>query len=606
VRSLLVISFSSICLLAVGIAVLRHGCSIGSRLNVVMVTIDTVRADHIGCYGFGPARTPSLDNLAKNGVLFEQARTCVPITLPAHASILTGMLPPHHGIRDNAAATLSGEAQTLTERFRDNGWSTGAFVGSYVLNRQFGLYQGFDVYDDVPDRYSYVLGAQEERRANEVMDAAITWLHQQKRKPFFLWIHLFDPHAPYSPPSPYAEQFKRRPYDGEIAFADQQVGRLVQTLDALGRLSTTLMIVTSDHGEGLGEHGEETHAILLYDATLRVPLIFSGPGIPKGRRVSENVSLVDIAPTLVDLMGFLPLEESQGRSFRGLLAGQPFDRPPIYFESYCGYRNMGLSPLVGLLDGPMKIIDSPRPELYDLGQDPHELKDLYKTSIQTGREFRRAARYRYRQAQTERRFSQPYDLSLDERARLEALGYLEGPAEPVDVWPLPSADLPNPKDHIKVESARQQVLELINRGELQAAETVARRALDSSPRNVLLMEYLGSVLALQKRYADALDPLSRCLQIVPTRASARINLAICLHRLGRYDEAARQARECLRFRPDWAKALAVLAQTETKRGRFGEARRAWRRFLENWRGDQRLTIEARRALAAIEKAANQE
>ena len=283
--------------------------------NLLLITIDTLRADHLGCYGNQNIQTPTIDALAAQGMLFQQAFTPVPITLPSHASILTALYPPAHGIRDNGYFILDDSHQTLAEILKEKGYITGAIVASYVLNSRFGLAQGFDFYEDniVPDpngnnpfRY--------ERRADAVVALAEDWLSKNKGEKFFLWLHLFDPHDPYEPPEPYKSEYAQTPYDGEIAFTDACLGQLLKKMEELKIQQNTLIVLTSDHGEGLGEHGEKTHSTFIYDTTLHVPLIISIPGLKAaGRSYDFLVRTTDILPTALGLMGLAKTEEKYGQ-----------------------------------------------------------------------------------------------------------------------------------------------------------------------------------------------------------------------------------------------------------------------------------------------------
>ncbi len=273
--------------------------------NVLLVSIDTLRADHLGAYGYAEAETPRLDQIAREGIRFAQVVSPMPLTLPAHTSLMTAVPTSVHGIRDNGAFELSAETSTLAEQLRAAGYQNGAFVGSFVLHSRWGLSRGFAHYDD---RFEYgVAGGvpgQVERPAEAVVDAALSWLTEPREAPFFSWVHLFDPHSPYAAPEPYGSRYIDRPYDGEIAYTDAQVGRLLDGIDAAGLLDNTIVVVTADHGEGLGEHGEPGHGLFLYDTTVLVPLIIRLPDrLLAGREVAEQVRLIDIAPTLVELTG---------------------------------------------------------------------------------------------------------------------------------------------------------------------------------------------------------------------------------------------------------------------------------------------------------------
>ncbi len=388
--------------------------------DVLLITIDTLRPDHVGVYGAERAETPVLDGLARAGIRFDQAFASAPLTLPSHASMMTGLYPPRHGVRHNGVFRLRQDAETLAERFQAAGFETGAVVGAFVLSAQFGLAQGFDHYDDeFGERRSAGSGFQE-RPASEVTDRALAWL-EGVRGPSFLWVHYYDPHADYKPPAPFDGRFADRPYDGEIAYVDREVGRLLEGLEARGRLANTHIAVTSDHGEGLGEHGESTHGYFLYDTVLRVPLILRGPGVPAGLRRSEPVSNTALAPTLAALAGLGGFEDSDTGS---LLA--PADAPPVhpYAETLATELDFGWAPLHAIRDARHALIQAPEPELYDVERDPGQQHNLLagpaaeSTSVHEELESRLAAILEAGRpvARTA--------IDSETAARMEALGYL--------------------------------------------------------------------------------------------------------------------------------------------------------------------------------------
>jgi arylsulfatase A-like enzyme/Flp pilus assembly protein TadD len=349
------------------------------RPSVLLVTIDTLRADHVGAYGAVDARTPILDRLAAEGTRFTTAIASAPLTLPSHASILTGLYPPRHGVRYNGISRLQPSFETLTERLRDAGYATGAVVGSYVLAGKYGLDQGFEHYDD--DTRSR--GDPAQRPASEVTDGALAWLERAER-PFFLWVHYYDPHERYAPPPPFATRFAGRPYDGEIAYVDAELGRLLDSLAARGELDETLIALTSDHGESLGEHLELTHSYTLYDAVLAVPLVFHGPGVPPGRVVEGVVRTVDVAPTLFSLLDLAPFEESDGMDLSPLWSGSspPADRF-AFAETLTTRLEHGWSPLFAIRTRDHHYVRAPRPELYDLASDPGQLSNQIEAQPET-------------------------------------------------------------------------------------------------------------------------------------------------------------------------------------------------------------------------------
>lgn len=350
------------------------------RLNLVLVTIDTLRADRLGCYGYSKIETPNLDTLAKSGVLFETAVTHTPLTAPSHASIFTGLYPTVHKVRDTGGFVFDTPHRTLTEILQQQGWDTAAFVGSSVLKRRFGFDRGFAVYDDempVPDPRS-AAAENPERRAGAVVDRAEAWLASQSGRPYFLWVHVYDPHFPYDSPSPFRETYRDRPYDGEVAYADQQLGRLFAAI-AKKSPDDTLVAVMSDHGESLSEHGEYTHGIFLYDSTLRVAFLMAGPGIPKGLRVKRQARVIDLLPTVLELMGGKAPGDIQGISLAPAFSGRPFRPAYSYLETLYPKINHGWAELRGLRTDRWKYIRAPKPELYDLSQDPGETMNVIRS-----------------------------------------------------------------------------------------------------------------------------------------------------------------------------------------------------------------------------------
>ncbi|TMB54282.1 MAG: hypothetical protein E6J47_08285 [Chloroflexi bacterium] len=349
-------------------------------LNVVLVTIDTLRADRLGCYGFAGIETPEIDRLAREGVLFERVTTAVPLTLPAHASIFTGLLPPHHGVRDNGGFFLDASKTTLAERLRGAGYATGAFVGAWVLESKWGLARGFDTYADKFDlsKYRVISLGTVQKKGDEVMDGALAWLETVRKRKFFAWVHLYDPHTPYDPPEPYRSRHPGEPYLGEVAYTDHVVGRLLDWLRNGGLMERTLVVLTADHGESLGEHGEATHGFFIYGSTTQVPLIVRTPWGHRGRNRSP-VASVDIFPTVLDLVGVAPEGAIDGRSLvRAVMDRAVEVGHASYVETYFPRYHFGWQHLRGLRDGVHQFVEAPRPELYDLEKDPGETTNVYK------------------------------------------------------------------------------------------------------------------------------------------------------------------------------------------------------------------------------------
>src|SRR5262245_53699638 len=402
------------------------GSGSASLPNVLLVTIDTLRADHLGCYGHAAAVTPTLDALAARVVRSETAVSHVPLTGPSHASILTGRTPLGHGLRDNGGYVLPREVGTAAEDFKRAGYRTAAFVSGFSLDRRFGMDRGFETYDDhLPRgndrrRTPYV-----ERFADATTSAAVRWLARPAEvppRPFFLWIHYYDPHAPYEPPGDLAARYRDAPYDGEIAFVDRQLARVLAALEEQGSLSRTLVLATADHGESLGEHGEGTHGLFLYDATLRVPWILAGPDVPRGR-VSRTVAReIDTLPTLLAYAGIAARGDIEGRSLRPAVEGREMEDRPAYAESLYPQREYGWAPLFAWRTARFKYIDAPKPELYDLESDAREAMNRVAEEASRANELRRKLHdARERPVPTA---TAPVEPETAER--LAALGYVGG------------------------------------------------------------------------------------------------------------------------------------------------------------------------------------
>jgi len=395
-------------------------------LNLLLITVDTLRADRLSCYDPAHVRTPNMDGLAGAGTAFSRAFSHVPLTLPAHASLLLGTTPPAHGVRDNGRFIVPAGAQTLAELLKSRGYATAAFVGGYPLHSRFGLAQGFDAYDD---RFAAAPGVAREfaeARAGDVVEKALAWA-RGPRSPWFLWVHLYDPHDPYEPPEPFRTRFKDAPYDGEVAYVDETLGRLLAALRDRGLMDETVVVLTGDHGESLGEHGELTHGFLTYNPALWVPLIVAAPGL-KPRRSEEIVAHIDVFPTVCDLLGVPMPDGLEGRSLAPALEGRKLRPRPVYFECLSPYYGRGWAPIRGFIDGPVKFVDSPIPEFYDIAADFGETANLA-----AGRDLG-AFRQRLEKLAGEAVPGQAdgAEAKLDATAveRLRSLGYAAGPAAP--------------------------------------------------------------------------------------------------------------------------------------------------------------------------------
>ncbi len=588
--------------------------------HLLLVTLDTTRADRLGCYGYPSAETPTLDRLAATGVRFATAYTSAPVTLPAHASILTGRYPPAHGVRDNGKFSLSEEAVTLAEILRDAGFQTGAFVSAVVLARMFGTAQGFEHYDDRSINTRVADHGIQDRPANYTTDAAIEWLSglDLAAQRIFLWVHYFDPHLPHIPPEPFRSRHAD-PYDAEIAFADSEVGRLLDYLGQVGAAGDVLVVVMSDHGESLGEHGEVTHGIFVYDATVRVPLILAHPSLPAGRVVTDPVSVVDVMPTVLRLLG-VAAPAADGQDLTPLLAsasppGAAAGRAPaarsIYVESEYGHHSLGWAPLYGVRRGRYKLIDAPRSEIYDLEHDPGELSDL-SPALAPVKGALAPELERLKTAGGTARASAPAVLDDVSRQALEALGYMDSPD---DDGRGKNAGSPDPKDAIGYIAARERGRLALGQGRLDEARAALEGVLAESPEDEVSLGMLGIVALHQQRYAEAEATFRRILQRRAVSPALLYNLAIATHHLGRRLEAAELLREAITLDPGFAAAYRLLvthhqlqADEAIAKGEvaaavreLGEALEQCRRLFEVWYGDPAPLGELRDLEARLAK-----
>jgi len=585
-------------ILTVGLLI-AIGCSDLARpVNVVLVTWDTVRADHVGppaaeavIGGAGAqSATPGWDALARDGVTFDEARTTAPITLPAHASLLTGLFPSRHGARDNGLFELSAEVPTLAERFEASGYATAAFVSAAVLGRQYGLARGFAHYDDEMSREAS--GDPQKiatRRGDATVDAALQWLDGVPReRPVFIWVHLFDPHRTWRAPEPWASRFD--PYRAEIAFADAQTARLIESLDTSGRLQRAVVAITSDHGEGLGEHGEGTHAFYAYDSTVRVPLLLwsaesVAPGVRRGARVNGPASLVDLAPTLLELAGLQGLP-GEGRSLLPNLRGETVPARTHPLESVAPALHYATAPIFGLLTEAGEVwFDLPRRERYDIARDPQQRENLYRASdASTAEALFAGQRWDWPPS------SAPRALDPEERQQLAALGYAtnltpvlgEGAASAVD-----------PKDRIA----------LFNFLNLEAQHFTPEAALQ---RADAMGETHGNPLALERfrvdslgalgRTRDAIALLEQLVQAHPEAPDLREELAWRRAQRGEQRALAQAIRETLAREPMHPSAERDLALTLHQLQEFEEAGALYRRLLARHPEDDVLRANLARLL----------
>ena len=501
--------------------------------NVVLVSMDTTRADALGCYGRVPAVTPNIDRFAREGIVFERAYTVAPLTLPSHASMLTGLYPVRHSLRENGLWPLPAEAETLAERARSVGYRTAGFVAAVVLDETFGLSQGFDVYEGPAPPESSQSSHYAERSGAEVVRNALAWLEQGAAdQRFFLWIHFFEPHQPYEPPPKHLER-AQDPYLGEVALMDEHIGTFADGLERLGLLDTTVIALVGDHGESLGAHKELSHAVFCYEPVLRVPWILRFPnGWRAGERSQAVVSVVDVFPTLARAMGL-----SSPGSLDGVdLWEGPDAERGAYFESYSGYLSFGMSPLTGWVDAQGKYIHSSEPEYFDPQADPGESHNLVEERAGELERYRRAISKVASAPALDPASSTAIDGDLTEGIR--ALGYVSTPGVDAELPPpLARVDLPAPASEADNYSETLIALAHLNEGHLAEAEALLTKIVARNPESYVAREKLANCLMRQQRSAEALPHLRRLVQERPMFAGSHYNYASCLRDAGRVDEA---------------------------------------------------------------------
>jgi arylsulfatase A-like enzyme/Tfp pilus assembly protein PilF len=583
--------------------------------RIILISIDTCRADYLGCYGFDRPTTPNIDAVADEAVLFEQVIAPVPYTLPSHSSMLTGTIPPYHGVHDNVNYRLHEANVTLAEVLKQRRYTTGSIVSTIVMDVEYGLGQGFDDYYDVrtPEESGSVTTAVE-RKAEPTTELAIDWLDEHKEDNFFLFLHYYDPHWPYEPPEPFATDFADNLYAGEIAYVDHCIGRLVDKLKEQGLYDSTLLIITSDHGEGLGEHGESQHGFFIYQSTLGVPLIMKLPGQSGGKRVGDVAALVDITPTVCSLAGIpaSPGAQSQGGDLSPYLLGNPGKKEKryIYAESL-GPTHVTGNSLFGIVEGDWKYIQTTRPELYNLKLDPGELVDRVEAEP-------RRAQLLKKQLQNIlddllRRGRSRIDADPQRLQDLHALGYIGGPVEESFEF---NQDIEDPKDLIWVHEQMLLFEDAVSRkdqdevkrictyilsrkpdfcdghnflariakdqGDLPEAERHWKESLNIRSDQADVLNSLGKVLALQDKTAEAIGYWTKAQEQQPDNEETHYNLGVAHNRLGQYEEAIKHWRKSLAIVPDQSNVTNWLARSHKKWGDKFRLQSQFPQALEQW------------------------
>jgi len=569
------------------------------RPDILLVTLDTVRADRLGTFGGDPLISPNLDRLARRGRAFSSCDAASPLTLPSHATILTGLYPPSHGLRSNGRGRLPAGVPTLAQQFQNHGYATAAFVSSVVLDHGHGLDGGFTTYDDQ-------VGPAGERRGDATVDAALSWWRRPRRQPAFIWVHLFDAHAPYRPPSPWAERFPGRPYEGEIAFMDAQVGRLLDGMTAAGR--DLVVAVAGDHGEGLGEHGEKEHGLLLYQSTLAVPCILVVPGLTAGGHTSRPVRTLDLMPTLLARAGIVGPEDLRGLDLLAP-ASEETAATVSYAETLLPWEDYGWHPLFAARRGAAKIQQGAYTTYHDLDRDSQEVEPRLPggrmpvpAPVLAVAEELTAVIDRIRNT---RPAPPPVAASPVPGATLEELrrlGYLAGSAQaPPLAMPIPG--LRDPRAQTSFHSRVAVVLAAYRDGRTADAAEALGALLGEEPGNPFLRDLAGSVEMARGDPAAAADHFAAALAHTPDRGAVEIHLAEALLALGQAQEAEMRARHALTTLPEPppVRAALTLCQAVASQGRRQEARRCAVTFLAAWERVENPLLTRLRALARGEE-----
>ena len=581
-----------------------------TRPNVILITIDTLRADHLGCYGDKEAETPSIDGLAGDGVQFDHVSVHAPLTLPSHSSIMTGVYPPLHGVRDNIGYTLAEDQITLAELLKEAGYETGGFVGGFVLDSKTGINQGFDHYSDdfgIDDsnRPKFVNLGYVERRGDEVVGDALTWMRGRKNFPFFAWIHLFDPHDPYRPPEPFKTKFQGPgAYRGEIAYTDAMIGKVFEWLKGEQLYDDSLVVLTSDHGESLGEHGEPTHGLFVYESVLRVPLIVKWPGQRyAGTKIADPVQSIDILPTVLQSLRLNKPPVVQGIGLLSIVTSKAAPRRIQYAESLYPRTQLGWSALRSVRDGKFKYIQAPRAELYDLSTDPRELENLFHQNKSMANRLQTSLKDLRNRLENQKPV-QPKQVDPETMAKLRALGYVSSGAG-ARVAGIADEDLADPKD--KVDVYKTVLMELRGANITEGKERIHRleTILEKDPNLTLALSFLGEAYLRAGDYEKALSNLKKSLAIRPwdetlmyliaycylqnneveasivgfkqilgenpTHHGANINLGVALTKQNNLDQAIEQFTRALREKPGDPQGHEGLGYAYLKKGLLDEA-----------------------------------
>jgi arylsulfatase A-like enzyme/Tfp pilus assembly protein PilF len=533
--------------------------------NILLITIDTVRADHIGCYGAKQVQTPTTDALAHDGILFERAISQVPLTWPSHAVILTGTYPFQNGVQDFTGQPLAPQFRSVAQAFKQHGYATGAVISAFVLDRSWGLARGFDSYDDAfsPEAFKNRDLGLVDRKAGESVTHAITWLKQPSRRPFFFWLHLYDPHSPYDPPEPYRTQYRGHLYDGEITYADHELGRLITWLKNNHLYERTMIVLLSDHGESLGDHGEKEHGFFVYNSTVRIPLIVkppSGSGLRPGR-IARPVETVAVAPTLLAAAGIKDAVEKQFNS-RALLGPAAKKEDAAYSETFYPLNSFGWSPLHALETSRYHYVDAPQPELYDLPADPEEKNNLAASQGATASVLREKLQSLLQHNPYKPPEGGNANLSPDALEKLRSLGYVayHSPVSPEAL----AAGLPDPKTKLEEFNSILSAEDAFHANDFEKGEQLLAKVREQDPKMYIVPFMLGEAANARKDWAEAEAEFKKCLELNPNFDQAMTGLSRVLMYQNKDEEAKQWARNALKYNPENYRAWYQLGFIESK------------------------------------------
>jgi len=564
----------------------RTGLFQKSLPAVVLISIDTCRPDYLGCYGYPNEITPNIDRFAEKSVLFENVTTPVPSTLPAHCSMLTGTIPPYHGIHSNFDGRLGPSYTTIAEILKDRGFATGAIISAFVLDAQVGLNQGFDTYVDDYDpvtKNGLTIG----RRAEETSRLACNWLQEHKNESFFLFIHYYDPHTPYDPPQPFASAFAGNPYAGEIAYTDKYIGRVIKKLKETDLYDSTLIIITADHGEMLGEHGEDEHSFFIYESAIKVPLIIKSPAGPKGKRISNIVNLVDIVPTICSFLGIsapLPVHGRNILSGDFIGRGTANEERYTYCESLAATKHKGNS-LLGLVTTKWKYIQTTRPELYNLEEDKQEVNNLIVKQSRRARLMREHLKLILDEQSYKGEFDNTLTLDYESLKNLESLGYVAAGQTQKD-YDFDQSK-PDPKDLIGVYKQHKKLCYLIADQQYEKAKPLCAVLLASNPEDAALHSRMGKIAFNLGDMHETINCFSKALKIAgDSNSQVTINrslihqyLAQAFSRQNNYQEAVKHYTKALEIEPDSAVLYYDLGNAFLNQNKLDEAIKNYNKAL---------------------------